>query len=171
MRAKKGVSLIDLVLVIIIILIIATFSVFSGRQTLDQATATEVYTEINGIRSAINSINIKKDMDEKFVFTESEHYDIKASNLSSSESDFEATYGIDIATGEFDNLYIIYGMDELEKYNLSKVKDSYGLDSIKHTYIVNFDEGKVDLLENITIANKSVRTFEQVRALVDNGEL
>ena len=73
--------------------------------------------------------------------------------------------------GDFDKLYVIYGMDELDKYELSKVKDSYGFESIKHTYLVNFDKAEVDLLKSIIIADKEVRTFEQVRALVDNGEI
>lgn len=171
MRNKKGVTMIELVLVIIIILIIATFSVLSGRETFNQATATEVYTEISAIREAVNGVNIKRDLDEKFELTSGDYYDVKASELNQVEAEFEAEYGFEVENGEFENLYIIYGMDELEKYNESKVKNTYGFDSIKHTYIINFNKVEVDLLENLTISDKTVRTYEEIRALVDNGEI
>lgn len=171
MNNKKGVSMIELVIVIIVLLIIATFSVFSGREAIEQAEATEVYVEMNSMREAVNSINLKKELNENFKETKGEHYDKKASELNPSEENFEIEYGITIESGDFENLYIIYGMDELEEYNKSNVKESYGLDSIKHTYLVNFEKGKVDLLRQITVANRKVRTFEQVRALVDEGEI
>ena len=56
MNSKKGVSLIELVIVIIIILIITTFSILSGNESINQATATEIYTEINSMREAANMI-------------------------------------------------------------------------------------------------------------------
>ena len=123
------------------------------------------------MREAVNSINVKKELNENFVLIKGEHYDKKASELNAVEDNFKAEYGIDIESGDFDNLYIIYGMDELGEYNKSNVKESYGFDSIKHTYLINFEKGKVDLLKTITVANRNVRTFEQIRSLVDDGEI
>ena len=171
MKKQNGVSMIELVIVLIVILLISTFSVYTGKEAVDQATATEVYTEINSIRSAINSINIKKELDESFTIVSGEHYDAKATDIKATKDEFEVEYGITVSDEEFDNLYIIYGMDELEKYKASNVKDKYGLDSIKHTYLVNFKECSVDLFKSIKISDRNVRTFEQVRALVDNGEI
>ena len=171
MKTQKGVTMIELVIVLIIILLIASFSVYSGKESVDRATATEVYAEINSMRAAINSINIKKDLDESFVLTKGEHYDIKATDLKNTKVEFEVQYDITLGDVDYDDLYVIYGMDNLDIYNTSKVKESYGLDSIKHTYLVNFEEGTADLFNYIKISNRNVRTFEQVRALVDDGEI
>ena len=171
MKNNNGVSMIELVIVIIILLIIATFSIFSSSEVVDQATATEIYTEIESMRKAINNINVKKELNEDFILTSGEHYDVKVSDLNEEEIDFELEYDINIEPGKYDKLYVIYGMDEIEKYNESKVRENYGLDSIKHTYLVNFDDGEVELLRDVTIAEKNVRTYEQIRALVDDGEI
>lgn len=171
MRNHKGVSMIELVIVIVILLIITTFSIFSGREAIEQAEVTELYVEMNSVREAVNSINVKKELNENFELTKGEHYDKKASELNAVEADFEDEYGIEIESGDFDDLYIIYGMDELGEYNKSSVKQSYGFDSIKHTYLINFAKVKVDLLNVITVANRNVRTYEQVRSLVDDGEI
>ena len=174
MKNQKGVTMIELVIVIIIILLITTFSVYTGKEAADQATATEVYTEINSMRAAVNSISIKKELDSDFVLVEGEHYDKKVNDIAGLETidAFETKYGISVENEwEYGNLYLIYGMDELDEYNASEVRKNYGLDSIKHTYLVNFETGKVDLLESINLADRNVRTFEQIRALVDDGAI
>ena len=171
MKKQNGVTMIELVIVIIIILIITTFSVYTGKSTVDQASATEVYTEMNAMRDAVNGIIIKKDLDEDFVLTQNQNYDFKVSTLASNTSEFENAYGIDINEEEFNDLYIIVGMDDMANYEISEVKDYYGFDSIKHSYLINFENGSVDLLKTIKLANRNVRTFEQVRALVDDGEI
>lgn len=178
MNNQKGVSMIELVIVIIIILMITTFSVYTGKEAADQAMVTEVYTEISSMREAINSINIKRELDSDFVLTQNEHYDEKVSDITGLETtaDFEAMYGITVENEyEYGNLYLIYGMDEYgmteDKYNNSDVRKNYGLDSIKHTYLVNFETGRVDLLESINLVDRNVRTYEQIRALVDDGEI
>lgn len=171
MKKENGVSMMELVIVIIILIIITTFSVFSGKEAVNQAEVTELYTEMNSIREALNGINIKKDMNENFEIKSGEHYDVKATEINPVEAEFEVLYDIEIKDGDFDKLYIIYGMDEMEKYELSNVRKSYNFESIKHTYLVNFEKAEVDLLKSIVIADKKVRTFEQVRALVDDGDI
>lgn len=169
MRNQNGVNMIELVLVIIILIIIATFSVFTGRETVDQASITEVYTEINSIRNMVNSANIEKELDSYSDYKKGEHYNVKVSEKYNSEEEFEATYGFNVPSGDYEKLYIIYGMDDLGNYEGSKVKDHYGLDSIKHTYLVNFEKVEVDLLKPIILADRAVRTFEQIRNLVEDG--
>lgn len=175
MKKQKGVTMIELVIVLIIILLIATFSVFTGKEATNQAIATEVYTEINSMKSATNSIIIKKELNEEFMIEEGIHFDKKLSDEMTKDA-LSNDYGVFIDTqGEFEKMYLIYGMDEYgmsgDKYKNSDVRKNYGLDSIKHTYLVNFETGKVELLKSLTIANKQVRTYEQIRALVDDGEI
>ena len=170
MERKNGVSMIELVIVLIIIILITSFSIYTGNSALDQATAGEVYAEINSMREAVNSINIKKTIHDDFEIVAGTHYDVKVEDTMT-QSEFEARFGEAISEEEYRHTYIIYGMDMKEEYDNSHVKDFYGLDTIKHSYLVNFDEGKVDLLKSVKISNRTVRTFEQVRALVDEGDI
>ena len=57
MKTQKGVTMIELVIVLIIILLIASFSVYSGKESVDRATATEVYAEINSMRAKESRIS------------------------------------------------------------------------------------------------------------------
>lgn len=173
MKNQKGVSLIELVIVLVILLLLTAFAVYTGTESTNQALVTEVYTEINSMRVATNSIKIKKELNSNFIMEEGIHFDKKLSDVMTKE-ELKNNYNIDIDEG-FDELYLIYGMDEYgmadNKYNNSNIRTNYGLDSIKHTYLVNFKTGKVELLKSLTLANKQVRTFEQIRALVDDGEI
>lgn len=171
MKNQKGVTMIELVIVLIIILLITTFSIYTGQNSVDQATATEVYSEMNAMREALNGVIIKNDIYGYYEYVAGEQYDFKVSELAGTAQEFENAYGIDIDDAEFDNLYIIVGMDDMANYKNSKVKEYYGFESIKHSYLVNFEKGRADLLKTIKLSNRNVRTFEQVRALVDDGEI
>ena len=162
---------IPIVIVIIIILIITTFSVYTGKEATDQATVTEVYVEMASMKNAVNSVIIKKDLDEDFELKSGDQYDFKVSELAADAEEFKNAFGVEVDEADFDDAYIIIGMDDMEKYEQSKVREYYGIDSIKHSYIVNFEKGEVELLKTIKLANRNVRTFEQVRALIDDGDI
>lgn len=171
MKKQNGVTMVELVIVIIIILIITTFSVYNGKEATDQATVTEVYVEMTSMKNAVNSVIIKKDLDEDFELKSGDQYDFKVSELAADAEEFKNAFGVEVDEADFDDAYIIIGMDDMEKYEQSKVRKYYGIDSIKHSYIVNFEKGEVELLKTIKLANRNVRTFEQVRALVDDGDI
>jgi Tfp pilus assembly protein PilE len=174
MKSHSGISMIELVIVLIIIILIASFSVYTGSTAIDQANLTEVYTELLSIKSAVNDVNVKRSMAEEFDFDDylGEIYDKKVGDMTKSE--YENASGIIISDASFEalqNSYIIFGMDNMSFYQDSEVRKYYGLDSIKHSYVVNFDESRVDLLKTVKIGKQKVRTFEQVRALVDEGSV
>ena len=171
MKKQNGVTMVELVIVIIIILIITTFSVYTGKEATDQATVTEVYVEMTSMKNAVNIVIIKKDFDEDFELKSGDQYDFKVSELAADAEEFKNAFGVEVDEADFDDAYIIIGMDDMEKYEQSKVREYYGIDSIKHSYIVNFEKGEVELLKTIKLANRNVRTFEQVRALVDDGDI
>ncbi len=171
MKKQNGVTMVELVIVIIIILIITTFSVYTGKEATDQATVTEVYVEMTSMKNAVNSVIIKKDLDEDFELKSGDQYDFKVSELAADAEEFKNAFGVEVDEADFDDAYIIIGMDDMEKYEQSKVREYYGIDSIKHSYIVNFEKGEVELLKTIKLANRNVRTFEQVRALIDDGDI
>ena len=171
MKKQNGVTMVELVIVIIIILIITTFSVYTGKEATDQATVTEVYVEMTSMKNAVNSVIIRKDLDEDFELKSGDQYDFKVSELAADAEEFKNAFGVEVDEADFDDAYIIIGMDDMEKYEQSKVREYYGIDSIKHSYIVNFEKGEVELLKTIKLAIRNVRTFEQVRALVDDGDI
>ena len=171
MKKQNGVTMVELVIVIIIILIITTFSVYTGKEATDQAAVTEVYVQMTSMKNAVNSVIIKKDLDEDFELKSGDQYDFKVSELAADAEEFKNAFGVEVDEADFDDAYIIIGMDDMEKYEQSKVREYYGIDSIKHSYIVNFEKGEVELLKTIKLANRNVRTFEQVRALIDDGDI
>ena len=171
MKKQNGVTMIELVMVLVILIIITTFSVYTGKSALNQAIVTEVYSEMKTIKEAVNGIILTEGLDEDFEVEAKKHYDLKISELVANVDEFKNMYNVEIPEEEFEDFYVIVGMDDLDAYKNSEVKDTYGLDSIKHSYIVNFKRGEVALLKTIIIDDRSVRTFDQVRNLVDNAEL
>lgn len=164
LKNKLGITMVELVVVVIIILIIASYAVMSGTETLEQADVTEVEVEITSIQKILSGIILKQDMDEDFVVEQGVHYDENFTPLSGVD------YSEEIMNKPQD-WYIIYGLDDEEKYETSNVKDGLGIDSIKHTYIVNFKTAKVELYRPIKLSNTYVRTFDEVMKLVKEGNI
>ncbi len=160
MKRNSGVSMIELVVVVIIIMMIAAFAISSGSETLNEADVTDVYVEISAIKDVANSIILTKDMDDSFVLQQGKHYDIPFVAASG------VTYGTNV-TSHTEDWYIILGIEK-EGYNTSVVKDTYGLESVKRSYIINFETGEVELYEPLTIENTSVRTYDEIRRVAEN---
>ena len=127
MKKQNGVTMVELVIVIIIILIITTFSVYTGKEATDQATVTEVYVEMTSMKNAVNSVIIKKDLDEDFELKSGDQYDFKVSELAADAEEFKNAFGVEVDEADFDDAYIIIGMDDMEKYEQSKVREYYGI--------------------------------------------
>ncbi len=165
MKSNRGVTMVEMVVVIIIILMIAIFAVASGRETLDQTDVAEIHVEMKSMKNAVNGIMMKQNINEKFVIEKGKHYDeafYPAANVE---------YGQNVIGNE-SAWVIIYGMDNEEAYLQSTVKNGLGLDSINHTYIVNFQTTEVELYKPIKVANTYiVRTFDEVRSLVEDGKI
>lgn len=161
MKKNLGVTLIELVIVIVIIMIIAAFALSSGRETLNEANATAVYAEMNSVLSAVNGVVAKQNMDEDFEVEKGKQYDKEFVALSG------VTYSDDILSNT-DKWFIIYGADAGEIYKESEVKENLGLEALDLSYIVNFEDVKVELYKPVTILNNTVRTYEEVRSLASN---
>ena len=162
MKSKTGVTLVELMIVIVIITLMATFAVMSGRKTLDQTDASEVYVEMNAVKQALNSVALKQNMDETLTLTQGIHYDAAFTPVSG------ISYG-DNVLGNQSKWYLIFGRDLKEAYESSQVRKNLGLETVNHTYIVNFETNEVELYRPLIILNTSVRTYEEVRSLVSNS--
>lgn len=161
MKCKSGITMIEVVIVIVIMIMIVAFSVMPGRETLDEADISKIYIEMKSMRSAVNAIALKKDMDETYTLKQGVDYDapfVAAANVN---------YGSNVL-GNTDNWYIILGADQKTLYESSNVKSTLGFDAISLTYIVNFETCEVELYKPCTIANNTVRTFDEVRTLAEN---
>lgn len=167
MKKQTGVTMIELVIVIVILLIIVAISISSGARTLDEVNTTGVYEEMNSIKTALNSINVKKGLDESFEIKEGTHYDKPFSEVLSSG----VVRSDDLPKEVIENQsewYVIFGKDNPEAYEESQVvSDGLGLEELKLSYIVNFDTTDVVILYPTKVEGHSVRTYDEVRALVD----
>lgn len=165
MKSEWGVSLVELVVVIIIIVLIATFAVLNGRDTLDKTDALEVYAEMNAVKESVNSVMAKQNMEDDFALEAGKYYDREFCPVP--EYTASEVYGTNVLNHRTD-WYIILGKDEAD-YDSSEVRTYLGLDAVNHTYIVNYTTGEVELYAPTTILNTTVRTYDEVRALVSNS--
>lgn len=164
MRLKSGVTMIELVVVVVIILLIISFSVFPSRETLTETQITKLYSEMLSIKSAVNAVALKYDMEPDFEIKQGVHYD----------SPFVAAVDVEYGENVLDNQedwYIILGADQKELYDASVVKDTLGLDAIENTYIVDFKTSDVELYKPQRIGSKDLRTFEDVRNAAETGNV
>ena len=160
MKNNLGITMVEVVVVVVIMLMIVAFSVNSGRETLEKADITDLYVEMTSLKTAINGIIAKQNMDETYEIEEGKQYDII----------FTPKAGVsysDAVLGSQSDWYIVLGEDAGEEYKNSLVKKELGLEEISHTYMVNFNTAGVELYEPVKVANYSVRTYEQVRSLVE----
>lgn len=167
MKSQLGVTMIELVIVLIITLLIATVAISSGQKTLNEADVTEVYVEMSAMQKTVNTVMMQLEMNSDLELEKGKHYDMEFDI----GRDTSVEYG-DNVLGEAGDWYIIYGVAadldaEKEIYDNSKVRENLGLDSINHTYIVNYKTGEVELLRPLVIDSQEVRTYEQVRSVAE----
>lgn len=148
MKKNHGITVIELVLVMIIMILLVTFAVYSGIDSVGKAQATELYEEMNSMKNALGGIVTQmtlEDQDEEWL---------------------KSYYNKDLGNG----WYIVRASAELETGE-TDLSEKYELESIRRTYMVNFEEGDVSLLTPIDILGSSVRSYESVRALVESDKI
>lgn len=148
MKKNHGISIVELVIVMIIMILLVTFAVYSGIDSVGKAKVTELYSEMNSIKTAIGGIMTQKVLED--------HNDEWLEGFYNQESG--------------DGWYIIRATDELNAGELD-LSDKYEIDIIKRTYLVNFEKGAVELLNPVEVMGYSVKTYESVRALVESDKI
>ena len=149
MKNSKGVTMIELVIVMIIIVLIAGFAVFNGRSSIDKAEVAEIYSEISNVKSAVNGVMVQM-------------------NLEGKEKDNGWLTSFYNASG--DGWYEIYGAEKSE-YATSDVRKNLGLDEIKRSYQVNFETGEVQLSVPVQLFDRTVQTYDDIRALAESDKI
>ena len=100
MKNQKGVSLFEVIIAIIILLIIAFFAIFNSKDSVNQAKATEVYSEMRSVETAVEFVKSQMVMHDDFKLEKGKHYDEPTS--------------VEEITDNFDRDVTIYGMLEHE---------------------------------------------------------
>ena len=160
MKNNLGITLVELVVVVVILLVIATFAINSGVDTLDEADVTEVFVEMTSVKKGLSSVILKKEVDPSIQIVQGEYYDAVFEPVPG------VTYG-DNVLGNQEKWFVICGIDRKAVYNTSLVRKNLGLDSLNHTYIVNFETSEVELYEPVVVKDLKVRTYAQVRELAE----
>lgn len=160
MKNNLGITMVEVVVVIVIMLMIIVFAVGTGAETLNQADITDLYVEISSVKTAVNGVITKQNMDETYILTEGKQYDLT----------FEPASGVNYSNDILNNSedwYIIIGNDN-PAYEDSLVTKELGLEKINHTYMVNYETAEVELYKPVEVAGYLVRTYGQIRSLVEN---
>ena len=85
------------------------------------------------------------------------------------------TQGIDYCaklyiSGDSTNWYLIYGLDMNTSYNESVVHN-LGINELKRTYKVSFDDVKVELFEPLTIGGYKITSYDDMITLQESGAI
>ena len=120
--SKRGITLIELVVVIIILLLLAIIAIFGTRKVSEKAEAASVISEF---KSVYTSVTAMKDMyNSGYDLIEGQDYCEKISDASG------------------DSWYVIYGLQDGDKYNEELVNKHLGMDELKRSYEFRIYEKK-----------------------------
>lgn len=149
MKNQKGISLFEVIIAIIILLILAFFALYNSRNSVGQAIATDVYSEMKSVEAVVEFVNSNMVMDDSFVLQGGKHYDEKVEDKV--------------------DTYIIYGKVNANK--LDTAASSLGLENLKRDYIVNYKERRFELKDAVDIQGTKVKTLADVNELINSGNL
>ena len=154
MKKNHGITVVELVLVMIIMILLVSFAVYSGIDSVGKAQATELYEEMYSMKNAIGGIMTQKIMGD---------YE---------DEWLENYYHVESGEGWY-KIYSTYVLreDDNLKNQFEDLSAKYELDTIKRTYLVNFEDGDVELAEPIEVLGTMVKSYESVRALVKSDKI
>lgn len=141
MNSKRGISMIELVIVMIIMILIISFAVYSGIDSVGKAEATELYQEMNSMLSAVNGVASQKilgDYDDEWL---KNYYDVDLGN---------GWYLVESSGDKAENL---------------------GMETIRRNYLINFETGEIMLETPVKVLDTNVQTYDSVRNLVESDKI
>lgn len=150
---KKGITLIEMVIVVIILIILAITALWSTKQITSKAEADMLLAELKAVYTGVLKIRQEYNLENFENYTQGEHYN-------------------DVLTDASDNVvddwYVIYGMDDV-RYD-KKIIRNLGVDELKRNYKVNFEEADVEFLDGpVTIDKYEINSYEDMKTLQESG--
>ena len=142
MGNQNGVSVLEIVISIIILILLAFFAIYNSQNSVGKAEASELYSEMKSVQTAVESIRLELITRDGFSLNQDEHYD---------EVDPES------------GAYIIYG--NLENPD-GKAAKYLGIDNLKRDYIVDYDDnnGNIRLRKSVDINGTQIISIKQLEA-------
>lgn len=148
MKKNHGITIVELVLVMVIMILLVAFAVYSGIDSIKKAQATEIYEEMNSMKNALGGIMTQKMIEDQDDTWLANYYHEDNGN----------------------GWYKVKAANEVSGSEVD-LSSKYGVDSIKRTYLVNFEEGDISLASPVEVLGSSVRSYESVRALVESDKI
>ena len=148
MKNQTGVSVLEVVISIIILIMIAFFAIYSSQNSIAKAEATELYSEMKSVQTAVEAIRLEAITNSDFSLKINQHYDRKIEN----GNDEEPTY-------------IIYGNLDTT-HDSGKAAEYIGIENLKRDYIVSYETGKVSLFQAADINGTKVTEIEQLESFL-----
>lgn len=147
MKNNKGISLVELVIVMIIMILLVSFTVFKGVDSISKSEVTELYEEMTALKTAVGGI-----MTQKFIGEYDDEW-------------LKDYYNEDVGNGW-------YEIKSTKEAGVNgDLATKYEVDSIRRSYLVNFETGEVTLSKPVEIMGTSLRSYESVRALVESNRI
>ncbi len=154
MKQKKGVTMIEMVIVVLILILLAITAIWPGKKVQTEAELANLYSEFKALHAGTLKIKQEYDMgliekeDLSKLFYQDETREFLLDDWHAVES---------ISSGHYNEGL----MEEL------------GIEELKRNYEINIMEGDVRLLaeEGEKIGEYKVRTYEDIVALNESGAI
>ena len=145
MKKQAGVSVLEVVISIIILILIAFFAIYSSQNSVAKAEASELYSEMKSLQTAVESIRIETITRGNFNLEKDKHYD----EIIDNGEDAEPTY-------------IIYGNLYNDEHPAGKAAKYMGIDNLKRDYIVSYLTGEIALRYSVDIQGTGITQINQL---------
>ena len=119
--SKKGITLIELVVVIIILILLAVIAIWNTNRPLAQAEGANIATEFKAIYQSVSTL--KDNFNAGYDLTQGVDY----CALSSPDENGDVWY-------------IVYGKQDIDKYDEKVVSDGLGLQDLQKSYEFRLNE-------------------------------
>ncbi len=156
MHCKKGVTIIELVLVIIILVLLAVIAIWSTANVIKKAEAAQILGEFKAVYTGAVQLQNYYNVGTIQEFRQGEHY-------CQTVTDSEGTW------------YVIYGLNHREdkaEYS-DRVVRKWGLDELKRSYQVLLDNDEIKIKyyneEYVYVGDYRILNYSDVLALQESG--
>lgn len=130
-KSEKGITLVALVVMVIIITILATVTTYTGIKSYEKAQVIEFKKRMSIVEERVRTLQKRADVDPSL--------ENRLSDFSENTRSSEANSLINELN--LGNEYVFFSNDNM--------KSQLGIDDIKGSYLINFENGKVYSVEGV----------------------
>jgi hypothetical protein len=161
---KRGITIIELVIVVIILILLSILSIWIGMNSdvFNKAEAATAFSEMKAVYTGVIHIRDRYNIGTIDSYEKGRDYCEVAK-----ESGEYYIYGLDASNLSSINIKDTSG-NVMNLYNEEVVKN-LGISELKRSYKVSFDKGTVELVNPLVIGAYEVKSYEDMISIQESG--